>query len=103
MTISYLCALALLICLLAQDNSLSVSDAKKDENGILVHAVQSHYQAGKTEIRVLLPDRLEKGKRHSVIYVLPVEARHESHYGDGLLEVKKHDLVLWHIQKLGLP
>jgi S-formylglutathione hydrolase FrmB len=96
MTTSYLCALALLTCLLAQDNSLSVSDAKKDENGILVHAAQSHYQAGKTEIRVLLPDRLEKGKRYSVIYVLPVEARNESHYGDGLLEVKKHDLANQH-------
>jgi len=40
----------------------------------------------------LLPDKVEKGERYSVLYVLPVEAGNEQRYGDGLLEVKKHDL-----------
>lgn len=70
----------------------TVSEAKPDENGILVHAVRSPYQAAATEIRVLLPDRLEQGKRHPVVYVLPVEAANESRYGNGLLEVKRLDL-----------
>ena len=32
------------------------------------------------------------GVRHPVVYVLPVEARREHRYGDGLLEVRRHDL-----------
>ena len=89
------CTLAFLACPLAQDKSarVTVSEAKKDQHGILVHEVRSPYQAGKTEIRLLPPDRLEKGKRYPVVYILPVEARTESHYGDGLLEVQKHDLA----------
>ena len=48
------------------------------EHRFLVHEVQSPYQAGKTEIRVLPPDKLEGGKRYPVVYVLPVEARSET-------------------------
>jgi S-formylglutathione hydrolase FrmB len=66
-----------------------VSAAVKDGNGFLVHTVESAYQGGPTKIRVLLPDRLEKGRRYPVLYVLPVEAGDGNHYGDGLAEVKK--------------
>jgi enterochelin esterase-like enzyme len=45
-----------------------------------------------TQIRVLLPDKLEKGNRYPVVYVLPVEPGTQNRFGDGLLEVKKHDL-----------
>lgn len=69
-----------------------VSEAKKDANGFLVHEVRSPYQAGTTHIKVLAPDKLEKGQRYPVVFVLPVEAGQESRYGDGLREVKKHDL-----------
>jgi S-formylglutathione hydrolase FrmB len=41
---------------------------------------------------VLLPDKLEPGKRYPVVFVLPVEAGKENRYGDGLLEIKKHNL-----------
>jgi S-formylglutathione hydrolase FrmB len=68
------------------------SAAKKDAAGLLIHEVRSPYQAGVTHIRVLLPDRLEKGQRLPVVYVLPVEAGNENRYGDGLREVQKHDL-----------
>jgi enterochelin esterase-like enzyme len=67
---------------------VSVSDAKAD-GGLLVHEVKSPYQAGTTKIRVLVPDEVEKGKKYPVVYVLPVEAKDESRYGDGLKEVKK--------------
>jgi hypothetical protein len=63
-----------------------------DGDGVRVHKVNSQYQSGPTEIRVLLPDRMEKGKRYPVIYVLPVEANDGKQYGNGLAEIKKHDL-----------
>lgn len=72
--------------------AVTVSDARRDEPGVLVHTVRSPYQAGETEIRVLLPDEVEEGRRYPVVYVLPVEARNEHRYGDGLLEALRHDL-----------
>ena len=74
------------------DRPVTISEAKRDDNGFLVHDVQSPYQAGVTHIRVLLPDKVEPGKRYPVVYVLPVEAGNENHYGDGLLEIKKQNL-----------
>ena len=71
---------------------VTVTEAKKDGHGFLVHEVRSPYQAGTTQLRVLLPDQLAEGKRYPVVFVLPVEARAERRYGDGLWEVKKHDL-----------
>ncbi len=41
---------------------------------------------------MLLPDKLEKGKKYPVVYVLPVETGTESRYVDGLKEVQKLDL-----------
>ena len=55
----------------------TICDAKRDANGVLVHAVRSPYQAGNTKIRVLLPERIQEGRHSVVVYVLPVEA------GDG--------------------
>ncbi len=69
-----------------------VSSAAQDRGGILVETVRSPAQSGETEIHVLLPDVLEKGKRYRVVYVLPVEAGNESRYGVGLVEVKRLNL-----------
>lgn len=77
---------------LGMDKDADVSVAHRDDDGFLVHRVKSPYQAGETDIRVLLPDRLEEGKRYPVIYVLPVEAGRGIRFGDGLLEVQKQDL-----------
>lgn len=63
-----------------------------NENGCLVHEVTSAFQAATTQIRVLLPAGQQASDRWRVIYVLPVEAGREERYGDGLAEVKKHDL-----------
>lgn len=76
----------------AQEPPPKISEATIDKEGFLVHVVQSPYQATQTEIRVLLPERLEQGKQYPVVYVLPVEAGNENRYGDGLLEVKRHGL-----------
>ncbi|HET6574085.1 MAG TPA: alpha/beta hydrolase-fold protein [Fimbriiglobus sp.] len=74
------------------DETVTISEAKNDDNGFLVHEVRSPFQAKTTQIRVLRPEKLEKGKQYPVVYVLPVEAGTESRYGDGLKEVKKLDL-----------
>lgn len=73
-------------------SNVTVSEAKRDDNGFLIYEVQSPYQVGKTEIRVLLPDKVKKDKQYPVVYVLPVQADLATLYGDGLLEVKKNDL-----------
>ena len=83
----------ILLCLPAvwADEAVTISEVQTDGKGFLVHEVRSPYQARTTQIRVLQPDRLEKGKKYPVVYVLPVEAGTESRYGDGLKEVKTLD------------
>jgi predicted alpha/beta superfamily hydrolase len=71
------------------ETQVIVSVPQPEPNGILVHEVASPYQAGKTSIRVLVPEVIQKDRRYGVIYLLPVEAGAESRYGDGLAEVKK--------------
>lgn len=88
--------LAALLCLfpsaIAADDPAVVAPAKRNNDGILIHEVQSGYQHGTTEIKVLLPDQLKSQHKYAVIYVLPVEANNENRYGDGLSEIKRHDL-----------
>ena len=74
------------------DDAVMISEARKDDDGFLVHEVRSPYQAKPTQIRVLMPAKLDKNKKYPVVYVLPVEAGSEIRYGDGLKEVKKLDL-----------
>ena len=74
------------------DDPPQFSDATTDANGFLVHEVTTQHQGGKTRIRVLMPSDHVAGNRPPVIYVLPVEQSGEHRYGDGLLEIKKHDL-----------
>ncbi len=77
---------------LQAEETTTISEPKRGDTGVLIHEVQSSYQAGTTLIRVLQPDTLLIDKKYPVIYVLPVEAGTESRYGDGLSEVKKLDL-----------
>lgn len=74
----------------------TILPAERDSSGFLVHAVRSDCQAGETKIRILLPDRLEQGRRYPVLYILPVEAHDGTRWGDGLVEAKKHDLANRH-------
>jgi S-formylglutathione hydrolase FrmB len=71
---------------------VTVSAARRDGRGFWVHKVVSPYQAGSTQIRVLLREPVEGHGRYPVVYVLPVEAQNESQYGDGLREVQANDL-----------
>jgi hypothetical protein len=70
----------------------AVSPARDAGQGVRVHDVRSEYQSGTTRIRVLLPDQRRGDELFPVVYVLPVEAHEEARYGDGLREVRQHDL-----------
>jgi S-formylglutathione hydrolase FrmB len=89
---------SLLICLAytaltsGDESAVRISAAAPDEHGCLLHHVESPYQTGKTEIRVLRPEAFDPSRRYPVIYVLPVEAANNNRYGNGLLEVKKQNL-----------
>jgi hypothetical protein len=69
-----------------------VGPAKPDGQGILVHEVQSPWQAGTTHVRLLLPESLDPALRYPVAYVLPVEAGQGTRWGDGLREVQRAGL-----------
>jgi LmbE family N-acetylglucosaminyl deacetylase len=71
------------------DVPATITESKREENGVLVHTVTSEYQDGQTKTRVLLPSTVKKGNRYPVVYILPVEARDEHHYGDGLREIQR--------------
>jgi hypothetical protein len=70
----------------------TISPATADADGALVHQIKSIHQAGPTELRMLLPNDPKPDERFPVVFVLPVEAGRGIHYGDGLAEVRKHDL-----------
>jgi hypothetical protein len=69
-----------------------ISEGQRGKDGIITHMVEFPGQTGRTQIKVLLPNRLIKGKHYQVVYVLPVEALDGKQYGDGLAEIKKLDL-----------
>lgn len=85
--------LPLLAAVANADDSVRIGDARKDPAGWLTHEVRSPYEAGITEIRVLLPADSKPDEKFPAVYVLPVEAGRENRYGDGLAEVKKADLA----------
>ena len=79
--------------LLAQSRDCEASiSAGACENGVVVHRVTSEYQSAETNIRVLLPDCLQRGVCYPVLYVLPVDVGDGVRWGDGLQEIVKHDL-----------
>jgi S-formylglutathione hydrolase FrmB len=86
-----LAILIVAIRVLAADDTATIGLAASDD-GCLVHEVQSAFQQGRTQIRVLMPKNLAPSERYPTVYVLPVEAGRMTRYGDGLAEVKKLDL-----------
>lgn len=73
-------------------DDVTISAARKDDAGLLVHEVQSPYQSQTTRVRVLLPDRIDPARRYPVLYVLPVEANDTERWGQCRREVLEHDL-----------
>ncbi len=79
--------------------SVRLSASKPDPNGapdevqdgVRTHDVETKYQDGRQEIRVLLPDHYSKDKNYRVLYVLPVEKDFDHRYGYGLGVLKQMD------------
>lgn len=72
------------------------STAEEFQNGVRLHRVTSPWQAGETQIRVLIPDSRPASRADQkplrLLLILPVEAGTGSHYGDGLAEIGKLNL-----------
>jgi hypothetical protein len=91
--------LALLTILLgcpAAQGEPRISQARPADNGFVVHAVRSEFQAGGTQIFVRVPDKIASGVRVAVVYLLPVEAHDEKRWGDARAEARKLDLANRH-------
>jgi enterochelin esterase-like enzyme len=63
---------------------------KQSDGGFRTHQMRSPHQAGKTRLRILLPDDFDLRKKYRVLYVLPVHEDGVDRHGDGLVEIKKH-------------
>ena len=61
------------------------------EDGVTIYRVETPYQDGVQEIRVLLPDGYRADGPHRVLYVLPVEKGFEQWYGYGLGVLRQMD------------
>jgi hypothetical protein len=59
---------------------------------IRVHRLESNYQNGIQEIRVLLPDDYRVSGCYRVLFVLPVEKGFENHFGYGLGTMEEMDI-----------
>ncbi len=84
------CFILTILVLLISNSRLDAGAVALDENGFRVHRVNSSFQAGETEIRVLLPDDFDEDESYRILYVLPVLEKDNRKYADGLLEVKKY-------------
>ena len=63
-----------------------VTDAQR---GVQRYSIESPFLSGKNVIEVLLPDKLEPGRKYRVLYVLPVDVGIGGQWGDALMAVKK--------------
>lgn len=74
------------------DQNSRGNSARKGASEFIVHSVESPYQSENVTIRVLLPESLDESGEYPIVLVLPVEKHRETRYGDGLSEVRSHDL-----------
>ncbi len=91
------CSTAALVTLLllnvaAGTNGQDVPVPAAEAEHVRVHEFSSPYQQGVTKVRILLPDVVQPEVRYRCLYVLPVEARDEHHYGDGLQECRQANI-----------
>jgi len=76
----------------------AIADAKIDKDpqpvhpGTVCYTVTSDYQKGPNKLEVLLPDKLEPGRKYSVLYVLPVNVGTDGNWGSGIVELQKLDV-----------
>jgi len=71
------------------EEETTITEATRNDAGLLVHRVHSPYQAGETEIHVLLPSDLAPDETCRVLFVLPVEPGTEHRWGDPMAELQQ--------------
>ena len=69
-----------------------VAPVEVEDDGTRVHRVRSPYQSDQTAVLVLLPDDLREGRRHHLLFILPVEPSRGDRWGDGLDAIRAADL-----------
>ena len=61
-----------------------------------MHEIISPRQIGPPRVYVLAPDNIEPGKKYPALYMLPVEAEDNAHFGNPLEEARALDLANRH-------
>jgi S-formylglutathione hydrolase FrmB len=69
-----------------------ISSARRDDCGWVIHTATSEFQAGETEIRVLVPDGPPPAQPYSILYLLPVEAGDGRRWGNAQQEILRNNL-----------
>lgn len=65
--------------------------AQSGTSPLRTHKIHSPFQAGSTNLRVLLPDNFDSESTYRVLYILPVVEQANRRFGDGLFELLKDD------------
>ena len=64
-------------------------DAQPVNPGTLCYTVTSDYQTGPNKLEVLLPDKVDPGKKYPVLYTLPVNVGATGNWGSAIVELQK--------------
>ncbi|MCY3022488.1 MAG: hypothetical protein NTW87_26200 [Planctomycetota bacterium] len=70
----------------------TITENATDADGVRHFTINSPYQSQPTTLRILAPADAGSAEQRRLLFVLPVEAKEEHHYGDGLTEIRKLDL-----------
>lgn len=71
-----------------------ITGPNAEEKRIITYTLTSAYQNRATPIRVLLPKNMDKTKRYSVLYILPVRpAQRDFWWDSGILEALKNNIA----------
>jgi hypothetical protein len=71
-----------------------LDDAQKGIVG--EHSIASEFQRGSNPVRIVLPEPFDAQSVYPVIYLLPVEAKREDRFGDGITEIISQRLNAQH-------
>lgn len=78
---------------LADEAKTAITEATRSDAGVLVHRVRCPYQAGETEIHVLLPTAMQPDETCRLLFVLPVEPGSGHRWGDPTDELIREQIA----------
>lgn len=88
----FVAALAILTSGTLRAETKIEADAQPANPGIQSFTVTSDYQNGPNKLEVLVPDKMESGKKYPVLYTLPVNTGTTGNWGSGIVELQKLDV-----------